>query len=55
MYKVNIGSKIEFFMFLDIAIQFAKISGVWYYITDDKEVIWTQNDDIYENIVDTIL
>jgi hypothetical protein len=31
-----------------MAKAFAKASGVWYYIADGFEIIWTQDDDIME-------
>lgn len=48
MYKVHIDNKLSFFKFLSAAKEFAKLAGVWYYITDEYEVVYTQDDEIFE-------
>lgn len=48
MYRVFINGKDSVFDFLDTAIKFAKLSGVWYYIATDEGIVRTQDDDAIE-------
>jgi hypothetical protein len=48
MYRVYVNGKASVFEFLDVAIKFAKLSGVWYYIASDDGIIRTQDDDAIE-------
>ena len=48
MYRVYVNGKASIFEFLDVAIKFAKLSGVWYYIASDDGIIRTQDDDAIE-------
>lgn len=48
MYRVYVNGKASIFEFLDVAIKFAKLSGVWYYISTDDGIIRTQDDDAIE-------
>ena len=51
MYRVYVNGKASVFEFLDVAIKFAKLSGVWYYIASDEGIVHSQNDDIYEELL----
>ena len=48
MFQVYIEGKSSLFPFLKMAKEFAKASGLWYYIADGFEIIWTQDDDVME-------
>jgi len=48
MFYVYQGNNIATFALLEVAIAFAKISMMWYYITNETEVIYTQDDEILE-------
>ena len=50
MYHVCIENNNSIFQFLSTAKEFAKLAGVWYYITDSKQVIYTQDDEILEGL-----
>ena len=49
-FRVYINNKSNIFNFFDAAKEFAKLAGVWYYITTDDGVVWTMDDDIFETI-----
>ena len=53
MYSVHMNNKTSFFMFLSAAKRFAKAAGIWYYITDAEEVIYTQDDEILEGLYES--
>jgi len=48
MFELYLNNKVMLFEFLEAAIAVAKESGIWYYITNGKELIWTQDDEIME-------
>jgi hypothetical protein len=50
MYQVIFkdSSCSKLFALLTLAKTFAKASGNWYYIIDKSEVIYTQDDEIFE-------
>jgi hypothetical protein len=48
MFQVYIEGRTSLFPFLKMAKEFAKAAGLWYYIADGFEVIWTQDDDVME-------
>jgi hypothetical protein len=50
MYQVIFkdGSCSKLFAVMSLAVTFAKASGVWYYITDKSEVIYSQDDEIFQ-------
>ena len=50
MYKVKSDNEVQEFILLEVAIIFAKASGLWYYIYSDEGIIRTQDDDILETI-----
>ena len=50
MYQVKVGNVSKSFILLEVAIIFAKASGLWYYIYSDEGIIRTQDDDILETI-----
>lgn len=52
MYQVHIGSNTSFFKFLKQAKEFAKMSGMWYYIATDEGIVRTQDDDILDLITE---
>ena len=53
MFELYVNNKVSLFEFLDLAKTIAKESGLWYYITDGIEVVWTQNDEILESLDET--
>jgi len=54
MYKVHVGKNTSFFKYLSVAIEFAKISEIWF-ISAADEVVMTQDDYIFVEIgVDNI-
>ena len=51
MYKVKLsGRESREFILLEVAIIFAKATGLWYYIYSDEGIIRTQDDDILETL-----
>jgi len=50
MYQVHVGNRSSFFKFFGAAKSFAKAAGLWYYITDGVEIIYTQDDEILEGL-----
>jgi len=53
MFELYINNKTKSFSFLECAITFAKASGLWYYITDGEQIIYTQDDEIIEGLYDS--
>lgn len=53
MFQVFIQDEMRLFKFLSAAKAFAKAAGVWYYITDSTEVIYTQDDEILEGLYES--
>lgn len=53
MYRVITSEKqSKVFAFLEMAKSFAKRANVWYYITDGCEVVYTQDDEIFERLME---
>jgi len=50
MFQVYIEGTTSLFPFLKMAKEFAKASGLWYYIADGFEIIYTQDDEILEGL-----
>jgi hypothetical protein len=50
MFQVYINDTRSLFPFLSMAKKFAKSSGMWYYIADGFEIIYTQDDEILEGL-----
>lgn len=49
MFHVYVDNKQpNMFTMFELAIKFAKESGVFYWITNEEEIIYTQNDEIME-------
>jgi len=56
MYQVHINNKSSFFTYLEMAVAFAKISGLWFYISSDDGIVLTQDDLILAELeIDSIL
>jgi len=48
MYRVYVNGKASIFEFLDVAKEFARLSGLWYYISTDDGIVHSQDDDAIE-------
>ena len=51
MFEVYLNNKVILCDFFETAKSIAKASGLWYYITNGSELIWSQDDDIMEELL----
>ena len=51
MYKVYFGNKSRVFSLFERAKEFAKLVGSWYYIAYKDEIVYTQDDQIFEELI----